>query len=295
MEAEQVMKFPLDYSEEFTISLIGTKSEFAGFLPPRERGDGQKGPITLFALDENGNRKEIPPQDKDRYYQQLRAIEEALVGYRGANNAEESVSEGILLPPSLAPYLDELPAWLQSNIIRPIPGLLPQPALLPRSEAEEWAKALASMQAITARYWPGAASTDFVSVDRGEVVGQVFAGFLIVDIKDKGAECEQWLLSSHQQGFQSLHIYSFQSSPQKKMVRCKILNGSANVTIDANGAPAVTPNPNLTPADGWWPDANQTLPENSAITAVVRNFGDKLCAYQLKGGCAVIDKLKPAP
>ena len=111
MEAEQVMKFPLDYSEEFTISLIGTKSEFAGFLPPRERGDGQKGPITLFALDENGNRKEIPPQDKDRYYQQLRAIEEALSAIAVRTTPKNPSRRAYCSRPAWHPISTNSPAW----------------------------------------------------------------------------------------------------------------------------------------------------------------------------------------
>lgn len=288
MEPEQVVVFQLDYSEELTISLIGTQSDVASFLFSGERGGGEE-PITFFALDENGNPTAIPPQE--RYDQQLRSIQEALSANRGGGSLADPVSGGILLPDSLISYLDDLPEWLHPNVIRPVPGLLSQPALLPRPEAEQWTQGLASMQAITARYWPGAASTDSATTaDRGEVVGKMFAGFLIVGIRNKGVGCKQWLLSSHQQGSQSLHVYSFQSSPQNKMVQCKVSSGSANVNIDAIGA-----NPNLTPADGWWPDAKQTLPENSAITAAVRNYGINACAYQLTGGCKASGKLKPAP
>ena len=291
MEPEQVVVFQLDYSEDLTITLIGNQSEVVSFLFTGERGgDGE--PITFFALDEDGKPTAIPPQEG--YNQQLRAIQEALSSDRGTEHVEDPVSEGILLPDNLISYLDELPEWLHPNVIRPVPGLLSQPALLPRPEAEEWTQGLASMQAITARYWASAARTDSAAADRGEVVGKIFAGFLIVDIKNRGVGCKQWLLSSHQQGSQTLHVYSFQSSPQNKMVRCKVSSGSANVTIDANGTPAVKPNPNLTPVDGWWPDANQTLPVNSAITAVVRNFGINTCAYQLTGGCKASGKLKPA-
>lgn len=290
MEQEKVVQFQLDYSEDIVISLAGTPNEIASFLSSGTRGEGEA-PITVFAPDEAGNPVAIPPQEN--YGEQLRSIEEELASGRGAAEAEDPVSERVLLPDGFLPFLDELPEWLQSNVIRPRTGLLAQPALLPRSAVEEWDRGLAALEAIAGQYDLPVERTAAPIAARGLAVGQRFEGFLIVAVNNKGLGCRELVLNSDQHGANSLRVYTFHSSHQKHRAQCKVSSGRAEVEIIANGARwRVSPGA-LTPGDGSWPaDAQSSVPNNADIVTAVRNPGAETCAYSLKGGCRISgDKL----
>lgn len=282
MEQERVFQFQLDYSEDIEITLIGTQSEIESFLNPGRRGEGAA-PITVFAPGEDGNPVAIRPQE--RYHQQLESIEEALAVGRGAIETEDPVSEGVLLPNGLVPFLDELPEWLQPNLVKPLKGFLAQPVLLPRPAVAEWGRGKAALGDIAAQYDLPVEGLTAPVAARGMAVGQPFEGFLIVGVKNRGSGCRQWNLDSSQQGASSLRVYTFQSSTRNKKVQCKVSSGRADVHININGiawnaSPGV-----LTSARGWRPAAE--VPSDKEITTVVRNPDPGTCAYSLRGGCIV--------
>lgn len=285
MEQEKVVQFQLDYSEDIIVSLIGTPNEIANFLFTEDRGE-EAAPITVFAPDEAGNPVAIPPQES--YGEQLRSIEEELASGRGAAEAEDPVSERVLLPDGFLPFLDELPEWLQPNVIRPRTGFLAQPALLPRSAVEEWYRGLAALEAIAGQYDLPVERAAAPIAARGLTVRQRFEGFLIVAVKNKGLGCREWVLDSSEQGSNSLRVYTFQSRDQEHRAQCKVSSGRAEVEITANGAPwRVSPGA-LTPGDGSWPaDAQSSVPNNATIITAVRNPGPGTCAYALRGGCLI--------
>lgn len=289
MEQEKVVQFALDYSEEITISLVGTPNEVESFLFPENRG-GEAAPITVFTPDEAGDPKVAPPQEQ--YYDQLRSIGEALASGRGASEIEDPVAERVLLPDGLLPFLDVLPEWLQPNLIRPRTGLLAQPALLPRSAVEEWYRGLAALEAIAGQYDLPVERTAAPIAATGLTVGQTIEGFLIVGVKNRGAGCREWVLEGHQHDANSLHVYTFQSGRRNNRAQCKVTRASVNVQINVNGD-LWKPPQDLTPADKWWPVDNQSsVPNNAEITTVVRNPGAEQCAYSLRGGCRISgDKL----
>lgn len=283
MEQEKVFKFQLDYSEDIEIRLIGTQNEIESFLYPGKRGEGAE-PITVFVPGEDGKPVAIPPQE--RYNDQLREIQEALASGRGGIETEDPISNPILLPNGLVPFLDELPEWLQPNVIRPRRGFLDQPALLPRPAVAEWGRGMEVLEAIVAQYGLPVERAAAPVAARGLSEGGTVEGFLIVGVKHKGGGCRQWKLDSSQQGANSLRVYAFQSSDQNKKVQCKVSSGSADVSINVDGAEWSASPGVLTPASGWQPA--DEVPSNSEITTVVRNPGPESCAYALQGGCNIV-------
>lgn len=281
MEQEKVFKFQLDYSEDIEITLIGTPGEIESFLYPGERGEGAD-PITVFAPGEQNN--PVPLRPQEQYYQQLESIEDALASGRGAT--EDPIANPVLLPNGLFHFLDELPGWLQPNVIRPRRGFLDQPALLPRPVVAEWDRGIAVLTDIAAQYdLPSEGLTALVAA-RGLARGQTFEGFLIVGVINKGGGCRQWKLDSRAQGANSLRVYTFQSSDQNKKLQCKVDSGSADFRINVNGAPWSASPGVLTPASGWQPA--DEVPSAKEITTVVRNPGSEYCAYVLRGGCNIV-------
>ena len=226
MEQKKVFKFQLDYSEDIEITLIGTQSEIESFLYPGKRGEGAE-PITVFVPGEDGKPVAIPPQE--RYNDQLREIQEALASGRGAIETEDPISNPILLPNGLVLFLDELPEWLQPNVIRPRKGFLDKPALLPRLAVAKWDRGIAALEAIVAQYELPVERAAAPVAARGLAVGQRFEGFLIIGVKHKSGGCRQWELNSVEKGGNAFSVCTIQRSDQNKKGQCKDVSGRSDI------------------------------------------------------------------
>jgi hypothetical protein len=222
----------------------------------------------------------VLPQDS--YYQQLDAARDALFSDRGIDQIQEAITASIALPVGLLPYLDEFPDWLQPHIVRPVPGFLAHPILLPQKAVEEWNQAVAMLNYIAETYNLAQRMAESAATTRS-TSQRTIDGFLVIEVKDRGMGCNEYMFNSANQAPSTLHAYSFITTPTRNRMFCQIKSGSGNVRIDVAGVPLASVT-KLLPPDSWPADLAPIAPNQEVLMVIRKHNGDP-CKYSLRGGC----------
>jgi hypothetical protein len=277
---DQVLQFHFEYTEEITLIATGMPDEIEKFLSTANKVIDSDEPVTIRSKAENGELHVVLPQD--RYYQQLDAANDSLFSDRGVDQIEEAITVSIALPVGLMPYLDEFPDWLQPHIVKPVPGFLSHPILLPQKAVEEWNQAISTLNHISEAYNLEPTMHESAATSRSTSQTTI-DGFLVIEVRDRGMECNEYIFNSDNQTPRTIHAYSFVTTQTRNRMFCKIRSGSGNVRIDVAEAILDSVTGLLPP--GWWPANMAQIPPDKEVLMVIRKHNGDPCKYSLRGGC----------
>lgn len=279
----------LRYSDEVVFHILGTPDAVEELVGSNTRGAGDV-PITVSVESEGDWKAEEPGEN---FWNDLQALQDSLAAPRGGGVPD--LEEGYLLPPGLNPYLDELPDWLQVNLVRPIPGLLDGAALLPAEMVERWNLAAGNLDTlfeILDRFFEAelniSSTRSSVGAARSAAVQKV-DGFRAVGVVDTGLGCRRY--SFEDQGnaaIRFLHYYTFPASSTPSNIRIAIKQGKGRLAVD-NAAVSTIRGPVETQAISEWHATVDPSEITKAIGVYIRNVSNVAnCTYDLVSACQAI-------
>lgn len=279
----------LRYSSDTTIQVAGTPEAVEGFVGQSTRGSLAL-PITISVDSNDGWQPESPGEE---FWSDLQELQDSLATSRGIGVPDFSEGEGYLLHPGLTPYLDELPEWLEQNLIRPVPGLLESGALLPIDDAERWRLAAGNLdvlQEIKGRFFAtgGEAPSErgIAASTRGARAAEKRVdGFLVVGIHHVGMGCRRYQLENHGLAVNFLHYYTFAKASAAMKVGVTINAGIGRLAVDNAGIGTIR-GPVVTQAISHWNATISPSEITQDVGVYIRN-GSAIaaCTYDLFSEC----------
>lgn len=294
----KLIEAQLPYSPSITIRLVGTSDAVLDFIGQTTRGE-KTSPILISSQVNSEWELEQPTED---YWNSLQEIYDSVPANRGSEPPAFGEGKGYLLHPGLTPYLDELPAWLQENLVYPVPGLLNEGALLPVEAAEHWRLAASNLRILQEL------KDEFLKPDglsrmtyepealaRGATPTRKVDGFLLVSVDNGNSECRRYEIKDKQSNGDFLHYYTLSNISGKTKVGILVSAGKArlkveSIAINAAGMPNVQtikgPNDKAADISPWAVTIEETdiVDEMGVYIRNISTNGQR-CIYTLTNEC----------